>query len=84
MELSGLLYLIIGFLVAAFSAYVNMRTNSIKMLLFVLVGIGMLIYGAWKLFRKEPKAAIHHPHQQYSGYDHQKGPVHKPSYHIRR
>jgi len=53
--INGLMLTLVGLIVGLVSIYVNYRVSSNKMVLFVMAGFGMAVWGAFLLLKKEEK-----------------------------
>ncbi len=69
--ISGWTFLLSGLVIVIFSGYIMRKTNSLKLIIFFLIGIGFIIVGIAKLFKKRDKKlhqahhhAQHRPHAQ--------------------
>lgn len=62
-EIKGIIYFILGIVVAGLSIFINTKTDSSIFLLFVYVGIFMVVIGAVKMLlryiNEEKKAKLH-------------------------
>lgn len=50
--MNKIILLIIGVIVISFSVFVNNRTDSNSLILFIIIGVGMIIYALFDLLTK--------------------------------
>jgi len=48
-NIAAMFNIILGIIVVAISAYINIKNNNLKMILFVLAGIFFMLYGIVRL-----------------------------------
>lgn len=63
MKISGAIFIIIGLAVAVTSYFLNQIDNKNRFILFMVIGIGLFVYGVGKLiFRKKENVEMHENH----------------------
>ncbi|MFH1591142.1 MAG: hypothetical protein ABIC95_04410 [archaeon] len=74
----GKVILAIGLLITAFSIILTLRSSSARFSLFLVVGIGMILYGLWRVIQVEKQHEKHnHRSQHYMPPGQQQHPGHQ-------